>query len=112
MVFCYLQPLIGQIERRMEQRNQKIQEIKQNMNTVEDQVYSDFCKKIGVSNIRQFEERELVFQQERAKKIADFDQQIDRITSRLDFERTKDTLGKRLLLTLHITCYAKTSIIP
>lgn len=64
------------------------------MNSVEDHVYADFCKKIGVSNIRQFEERELVQQQERAKIIADFDQQIDRITSRLDFEKTKDTRSK------------------
>lgn len=77
----------------MQQRNQTIEEIKQKMNTVEDRVYADFCKKIGVANIRQFEERELVLQQERAKMQADFDQQIDRITSRLDFERTKDTQG-------------------
>lgn len=83
--------MIGTIERRMQERNNKIQEIKQNMNTVEDHVYADFCKKIGVANIRQFEERELVQQQERAKIFADFDQQIDRITSRLDFEKTKDT---------------------
>lgn len=91
--FCPKQPLVGNIERRMQQRNQKIQEIKQKMNSVEDHVYADFCKKIGVSNIRQFEERELVQQQERAKINADFDQQIDRITSRLDFEKTKDTRG-------------------
>lgn len=77
----------------MQQRNQTIEEIKQKMNTVEDRVYADFCKKIGVANIRQFEERELVLQQERAKMQADYDQQIDRITSRLDFERTKDTQG-------------------
>lgn len=64
------------------------------MNNVEDNIYDEFCKKIGVSNIRQFEERELVQQQERAKIIADFDQQIDRITSRLDFEKTKDTRSK------------------
>lgn len=78
----------------MQQRNQTIEEIKQKMNTVEDRVYAEFCKKIGVANIRQFEERELVLQQERAKMHADFDQQIDRITSRLDFERTKDTQGE------------------
>lgn len=77
----------------MVQRNQKIQEIKQKMNNVEDHVYADFCKRIGVANIRQYEERELVLQQERAKKRADFDQQIDRIASRLDFEKTKDTQG-------------------
>lgn len=91
-------PNIGTIERRMQQRNQKIQEIKQKMNNVEDNIYDEFCKKIGVSNIRQFEERELVQQQERAKIIADFDQQIDRITSRLDFEKTKDTRSKCNLL--------------
>lgn len=84
-------PHIGKIERKMVQRNQKIQEIKQKMNNVEDHVYADFCRRIGVANIRQYEERELVLQQERAKKRADFDQQIDRIASRLDFEKTKDT---------------------
>ncbi|KAJ6630190.1 Structural maintenance of chromosomes protein 1A [Pseudolycoriella hygida] len=84
-------PLIGRIERKMVQRNQKIQEIKQKMNNVEDHVYADFCARIGVANIRQYEERELVLQQERAKIRADFDQQIDRIASRLDFEKTKDT---------------------
>lgn len=94
IVLFFAQPLIGTIERRMAQRNSTIEEIKQKMNTVEDRVYADFCKKIGVANIRQFEERELVLQQERAKMQADYDQQIDRITSRLDFERTKDTQGK------------------
>lgn len=64
------------------------------MNNVEDLVYAEFCKRIGVSNIRQYEERELVQQQDRAKKRADFDQQIDRIASRLDFEKTKDTKSK------------------
>lgn len=77
----------------MVQRNQKIQEIKQKMNNVEDHVYAGFCARIGVANIRQYEERELVLQQERAKIKADFDQQIDRIASRLDFEKTKDTQG-------------------
>lgn len=87
-------PHIGRIERQMVSRNQKIQEIKQKMNNVEDHVYADFCRRIGVANIRQYEERELVLQQDRAKRRADFDQQIDRIASRLDFERTKDTTGK------------------
>lgn len=64
------------------------------MNNVEDHVYADFCARIGVANIRQYEERELVLQQERAKIRADFDQQIDRIATRLDFEKTKDTQGE------------------
>ncbi|XP_053671358.1 structural maintenance of chromosomes protein 1A [Anopheles nili] len=84
-------PTISEIERRMQQRDMKIQDIKESMNNVEDDVYAEFCERIGVANIRQFEERELVLQQERAKKRAEFEQQIDRINNNLEFERSKDT---------------------
>lgn len=80
----------------MLKRDQKIQEIKENMNNVEDIVFANFCRRIGVQNIRQFEERELVMQQERARKRADFEQQIDTINTRLDFEKEKDTRSKYL----------------
>ena len=75
----------------MMNRDAKIQEIKGKMNTVEDEYFKSFCKKIGVANIRQYEDRELVLQQERDKKLAEFEQQIDRINTNLDFERSKDT---------------------
>lgn len=91
-------PKISEIERRMQQRDLKIQEIKENMNNVEDDVYAEFCARIGVANIRQFEERELVLQQERAKKRAEYEQQIDRINNNLEFERSKDTSSKLISL--------------
>lgn len=84
-------PNIAEIERRMSNRDAKIQEIKGKMNTVEDEYFKSFCKKIGVANIRQYEDRELVLQQERDKKLAEFEQQVDRINTNLDFERSKDT---------------------
>lgn len=40
---------------------------------------------------RQYEERELRAQQERAKRRMEFDAQIDRIASNLEFERSRDT---------------------
>lgn len=40
---------------------------------------------------RQYEERELRAQQERAKKRMEYDAQIDRISSNLEFERSRDT---------------------
>lgn len=43
---------------------------------------------------RQYEERELRTQQERAKKRMEFDSQIDRITSNLEFEKFRDTQSK------------------
>lgn len=89
-----LQPKILEIERRMQNREEHIQEIKENMNNVEDKVYASFCRRLGVKNIRQYEERELVMQQERARKRAEFEQQIDSINSQLDFEKQKDTKSK------------------
>lgn len=75
----------------MMKRDQHIQEIKENMNNVEDKVFASFCKRLGVKNIRQYEERELVMQQERARKRAEFEQQIDAVNTQLDFEKQKDT---------------------
>ncbi|KAH8417963.1 hypothetical protein KR222_009416 [Zaprionus bogoriensis] len=84
-------PKISEIERRMQDREEHIQEIKENMNNVEDKVFAAFCRRLGVKNIRQYEERELVMQQERARKRAEFEQQIDAINTQLDFEKQKDT---------------------
>ncbi|XP_030369626.1 structural maintenance of chromosomes protein 1A [Scaptodrosophila lebanonensis] len=84
-------PQIAKIESRMQEREEKIQDIKENMNNVEDKVFAAFCRRLGVKNIRQYEERELVMQQERARKRAEFEQQIDAINSQLDFEKQKDT---------------------
>jgi len=40
-------------------RDNKLQQLKEKLNSVEDDVFADFCASIGVGNIRQYEEREL-----------------------------------------------------
>lgn len=115
----YAQPAIAAIEKTMAERDQEIQNIKEKMNNVEDDVFACFCEQIGVSNIRQYEERELRYegiilldkcymisdldmlkygiyyysrsQQERAKKRMEFDNQCNRIYNQLDFEKQRDT---------------------
>ncbi|XP_017771706.1 PREDICTED: structural maintenance of chromosomes protein 1A [Nicrophorus vespilloides] len=84
-------PDIEEIERSMQQREQHIEEIKMQMNSVEDVVFSKFCQEIGVNNIRQYEDRELRTQEERKQKRFEFQKQINRITSNLEFERSRDT---------------------
>lgn len=86
-----LGPKVKSIETRMADREIRIQEKKTQMNSVEDLVYADFCRRIGVANIREYEERELVLQQDRAKKMSELEQQIDRIASHLEFARSKNT---------------------
>lgn len=84
-------PEIEAIEKGMQSREQQIEEIKLRMNNVEDDVFSDFCNEIGVKNIRQYEDRELRAQEERKQKRLEFQMQINRITSNLEFERSRDT---------------------
>lgn len=84
-------PTISEIEKTMSERDQEIQNIKEKMNNVEDDVFSSFCEQIGVTNIRQYEERELRSQQERAKKRMEYDNQCNRINNQLDFENQRDT---------------------
>ncbi|XP_033230751.1 structural maintenance of chromosomes protein 1A-like [Belonocnema kinseyi] len=84
-------PKIAAIEKTMEERDKKIEDIKEKMNNVEDDVFASFCESIGVSDIRQYEERELRSQQERAKKRMEFENQCNRIHNQLDFEKQRDT---------------------
>ena len=77
------------MKKKLEQFAPKIHEIeatKDKMNTVEDRVFKDFCRKVGVSNIRQSEERELKTQQERDKKKLEFENQINRFTNQLAYD--------------------------
>ncbi|XP_063925874.1 structural maintenance of chromosomes protein 1A isoform X2 [Zophobas morio] len=82
---------IEEIERTMQTREQQIEEIKLQMNSVEDVVFSKFCQEIGIRNIRQYEDRELRAQEERKQKRLEFQKQINRITSNLEFEKSRDT---------------------
>ncbi|KAL5014287.1 hypothetical protein ScPMuIL_008557 [Solemya velum] len=86
-------PRMQEIERRMGDRGEKIKLLKEKMNRVEDEVFAHFCEQIGVENIRQYEERELQVQQERAKKRLEFENQKFRLQNQIEFERSRDTIA-------------------
>lgn len=83
-------PRREKIEKSMAERDLRIQDMKERMNSVEDVVFKDFCTRIGMANIRQYEERELRSQQERMKKRMEFENQKNRIVNQLEFEKSKD----------------------
>ncbi len=74
----------------MREREEQIEETKVQMNTVEDRVFKDFCKTIGVKNIRQYEERELGKQQERLKRRVEYENNINRVSTQLEYERKRE----------------------
>ncbi len=59
----------------------RIAELVAKVNTAEDGVFTPFCRKIGVSNIREYEERQLKLAQEESQARLRFDTQIARLTN-------------------------------
>ena len=88
----HFDPKIKEIEKRMLERSEKIKEVKQSTNKIEDEIYSEFCKKIKVENIRLYEERELAGHQEMVKERMAFEEKRTRLNTQLEFERSRDTL--------------------
>merc|ERR1712226_552762 len=84
------EPTIIDIEKNLRKSEQEIEEMKEKMNTVEDRIFKGFCDSIGVSNIRQYEERELKSQQDREKKKMEHENQINRISNQLEYERKRE----------------------
>ena len=58
----------------------KIEELVAIVNSAEDNVFADFCRRIKVSNIREYEERQLKVAQEESEARLRFDTQIARLT--------------------------------
>lgn len=83
-------PVIRDIEKVLRDRETEIEDIKEKMNTVEDRIFRKFCEQIGVTNIRQYEERELKSQQDREKKKMEFENQINRISNQLEYEKRRE----------------------
>jgi len=55
------------------------------VNAAEDGVFVAFCQKIGVSNIREYEERQLKVAQEESQARLRFDTQIARLRNQYVF---------------------------
>eukprot|EP00057_Strongylocentrotus_purpuratus_P031908 XP_786064.2 PREDICTED: structural maintenance of chromosomes protein 1A isoform X1 [Strongylocentrotus purpuratus] len=84
-------PRMSAIEEQISQRAELIKAKTTSMNRVEDEVFANFCDQIGVANIRQYEEKELRAQQERAKKRLEFENQKSRLANQLEYEGSRDT---------------------
>ncbi|KRZ97204.1 Structural maintenance of chromosomes protein 1A, partial [Trichinella sp. T8] len=83
-------PRIQEIENRMASRRSNILQNQSRMNQVADHVFADFCKSIGVLNIRQYEEREIRFQQDKKQKMMEFDNQIEKLKNELEYQKSDD----------------------
>lgn len=81
----------------------QIQELESTVFAAEDDVFAAFCQQIGVSNIREYEERQMKVAQEESEARLRYDTQIARLTHQcvilghsLDSAETDVLLGPHL----------------
>ncbi|XP_051016094.1 structural maintenance of chromosomes protein 1B [Acomys russatus] len=75
-------------------QQQNIEELQDKIDKVEDDIFQDFCKEIGVENIREFENKHVKQQQENDQKRLEFEKQKTRLNIQLEYSRNQ--LQKKL----------------
>ena len=70
------------------------------VNEIQDQVFAEFCKRLGYDNIRSYEAQQGSIQQEGAQKKLEFDTQKSRLESRINFEQQQLKEAKDRIKTL------------
>lgn len=84
-------PALAEISERMSKRAVTIADLQSKMNTVEDEIFGEFCKILQVDNIRQYEERQTQATQENERIRLQIENEKNSVSSRLAYERSKNT---------------------
>uniref|UniRef100_A0A0K0CZI1 Uncharacterized protein n=1 Tax=Angiostrongylus cantonensis TaxID=6313 RepID=A0A0K0CZI1_ANGCA len=87
---------IEEIKKRMVKREREILKLEEKSHAVanEASVVASFCFKIGVKNIREYEEREMRFQKERIGRMREYDNELERIRGEVGYLRSENGIKK------------------
>lgn len=82
-------PRLQQEKGKLDELDREIEEISDGVRGVEDEIFADFCQRLGFDDVRDYEARQGTLQQEAAKKKLEFITQKGRIEGQLNYERTR-----------------------
>ncbi|KAL6059837.1 Structural maintenance of chromosomes protein 1B [Balamuthia mandrillaris] len=85
-----LEPELEILEVAIEERRAEIERIQREINTIEDRIFADFSRRLGITNIREYEERRNAYEAEKTEKRLSFSNQISLLENQLAYERSKD----------------------
>ncbi|KAI6215897.1 hypothetical protein M3Y94_00438600 [Aphelenchoides besseyi] len=85
-----IQTRIADKEVQIAERNEKIENAEHEKSDQEDKVFAEFCERIGVKHIREYEEGELHFFQEMERQLSECDAKISKLENELDYLRTEN----------------------
>uniref|UniRef100_A0A914CSH9 Structural maintenance of chromosomes protein n=1 Tax=Acrobeloides nanus TaxID=290746 RepID=A0A914CSH9_9BILA len=89
-----IQPKIDMKQEEMRKREGQIEKKQAEKDKVADEIFADFCARIGISHIRQYEQRELQFHEKMKRELDAYDVEIDRIKSEIDYLKSEDKRGR------------------
>ncbi|EED12277.1 cohesin complex subunit (Psm1), putative [Talaromyces stipitatus ATCC 10500] len=84
-----VQPKLREKEKALKQLENSIQSAEQSVAGVEDEIYSDFCERLGYDSIRDYEALQGSLQEEASRKKLEFTTQKSRIENQLSFEKQR-----------------------
>uniref|UniRef100_A0A0K0D7H9 SMC hinge domain-containing protein n=1 Tax=Angiostrongylus cantonensis TaxID=6313 RepID=A0A0K0D7H9_ANGCA len=85
-----IDPKIEEIEERMVKRGKEIETLEEKSHAIADHVFASFCCKIGIKNIREYEEREMRFHKEITGRMREIDNELDRIRGEVGYLRSEN----------------------
>ncbi|CAD6191986.1 unnamed protein product [Caenorhabditis auriculariae] len=83
-------PRIQDIEEKVKRDQETVQKLIEKNNAVADKVFHDFCLKIGIRNIREYEDRELKIHQEAQDRLREFENELDKLKNEIEYLRSED----------------------
>lgn len=88
------QKTISALEKELEQLERQAATHRDVIEREEDAIFTDFCDRIGVNDIREYEEKQLRTAQEDSQRMLKFDKQIARLNNQIRFQSEQVDLIK------------------
>ena len=79
----------------MEERKTQIEKLEKKKRAIQDEVFAEFCARVGIRNIREYEQREMRMHEEHQQRINSFNQELERIQYEIEFLKSEDREGRQ-----------------
>uniref|UniRef100_A0A7E4V931 Structural maintenance of chromosomes protein n=1 Tax=Panagrellus redivivus TaxID=6233 RepID=A0A7E4V931_PANRE len=85
-----IQPQIESMNAELQRIDTRISEYEQQKGSTVDNVFASFCQRVGIKDIREYENREVRFHQEKQNELSAIDVELDRLKYEINFHKSEN----------------------
>uniref|UniRef100_A0A8R1DV70 Structural maintenance of chromosomes protein 1 n=1 Tax=Caenorhabditis japonica TaxID=281687 RepID=A0A8R1DV70_CAEJA len=85
-----LPPKIANCEEKVQKSETVVKTLESQSNEVADRIFEEFCRRVGIESIRDYENREMRIKQEMEDKLRSYDDDIQKLAYEIDFVTEQD----------------------